>query len=134
METNTLKSQEAAIRHMFEVTYPNYVKAGDAKGYASQFTADAIWMTPDGPTQVGPAAIENFTTALFQQLDLQPTIEVKEIEVTAKFAYVIGEPSVVVTPKDGSTPMHPTLRVIWILRKEGEEWKIARQVWNVVPQ
>lgn len=45
--TSDMSSDEKMIRNIIEIQYPGFVRSGDAQGYASQFTQDALWMPPD---------------------------------------------------------------------------------------
>lgn len=128
-----MSSQEEQIRSMIETGYPGFVRAGDAAGYAGQFTDDALWMPPGETDRKGPKAIAETLGAELEVFDLRPTITVREVSIVGDHAWVVGEDEIEVLPKDGGDPGRVVYTVFWLLRKMGDEWKIARQIWNEKP-
>ncbi|MEO0870229.1 MAG: DUF4440 domain-containing protein, partial [Cyanobacteria bacterium J06642_11] len=62
--------------------------------------------------------------------DLAPTLTAEEIEVFGDHGTVTGIALVTVYPHDGSPPVQIKFRGFWLMKKEQNEWKIHRQIWN----
>ena len=128
-----MSSDEKTIRNMLEAQYPGFVRTGDAKGYASQFTQDALWMPPGEKNRQGPAAIAQSLNEEFKTVQLRPAITVQEVSILGDHAYVTGKDELAIMPKDGSAKAHVAYTVFWLLRKVDNQWRIARQIWNQKP-
>lgn len=122
-----------AIAHVFESIYPDSVRTRDLTAYANMYTEDALWMAPGVPDRYGKADIvQGFSTQLAENA-IEPTFTAEEIEVMGDFGYVIGISVAIVTPLKGGPPKKVKFRAMWLMKKEGDHWKIARQIWNVKP-
>lgn len=128
-----MSSREREIRTIIETRYPGFVRSGDAEGYASQFTDDALWMPPGETDRRGPKAIAETLGAELEVVELRPVITVREVSILGDHAWVVGEDDITVLPRDGGDGQRVVYTVFWLLRRVGEEWKIARQIWNEKP-
>lgn len=131
--TSNMSNDEKTIRNMLQREYPGFVRSGDAKGYASQFTNDALWMPPGVKNQKGPAAIAESLNDEFKTVRLRPVITVQEVSIHGDHAYVIGKDELAIIPKDGSAESHVVYTVFWLLEKTDNQWQIACQIWNQKP-
>lgn len=131
--TSDMSSDEKMIRNIIEIQYPGFVRSGDAQGYASQFTQDALWMPPGEKNQRGPQAIAESLHREFNSVQLRPTITIQELSILGDHAYAIGKDELAIIPKDGSAASHVVYTVFWFLRKADNQWKITRQIWNEKP-
>lgn len=128
-----LSNDEKVIRYIIENQYPGFVNAGDAKGYASQFTEDALWMPPGVINQRGPEAIAKSLNEEFKTMRLSPVITINEISVLGDHAFVIGRGDLTIISKQSGDKSQVVYTVFWFLRKVDNRWKIARQIWNEKP-
>ena len=119
------------IREVFEEVYAANVRARDLEGYGRMYTNDALWMPPDQPDRRGiPDIVEGFAAQIAKQ-NIDPTFIADEIEVMGDFGYVVGTSDATIYPIDGSPSKEVKFRALWLMKKEGDIWKIDRQIWNV---
>jgi len=132
-KATAMSDDEKTIRNMIETQYPGFVRSGDAKGYVSQFTNDALWMPPGENNRKGREAIAASLGAEFKVVQLNPVITVQEVSIFGDHAYAIGKDELTIHPKGESTESRVVYTVFWFLRKVDDKWKIARQIWNEKP-
>lgn len=121
------------IRVVFEEIYPNNVRSRDLESYGEMYTDDALWIPPNAPDRCGKEdIIEGFANTIANQ-DIDPIFTAEEIEVIGDFGYVLGTSIATIYPRDGSPSKVVRYRALWLMAKEGDEWKISRQIWNVKP-
>lgn len=121
------------IRRIFEEEYPGNVRSTDLMYYGQMYTEDALWMPPDDRECRGiQEIVEGFATQCAHQ-SIDPILMAEEIEVMGDFAYVIGTSEATIYPKDGSPNHVVRYRALWLMRKEDNNWKISRQIWNKKP-
>lgn len=126
-------SDKEKIREVFEEVYATNVRSENLAGYGEMYTEDALWMPPNGPDRVGIADIIEGFAAQVAILRIDPTFTAEEIEVMGDFGYVVGISIAMIYPKDGSPSKQVKCRELWLMKKEHESWKIARQIWNSKP-
>ncbi|MCT7961381.1 SgcJ/EcaC family oxidoreductase [Laspinema sp. D1] len=118
------------IRQIFEEIYPSNVRSMDLMYYAEMYTEDALWMPPDSSDCIGiHDIVQGFAEQCAHQ-STDPTFNAEEIEVIGDFGYVIGSSAATIYPKDGSPAQVVQYRALWLMKKEGNSWKINRQIWN----
>ena len=121
------------IRVVFEETYPNNVRSRDLESYAEMYTDDTLWIPPSAPDRCGKEdIIGGFANTIANQ-DIDPIFTAEEIEVIGDFGYVLGTSIATIYPRDGSPSKVVRYRALWLMAKEGDEWKINRQIWNLKP-
>jgi uncharacterized protein (TIGR02246 family) len=131
-ETN-MSGDEKTIRNIIENQYPGFVRSGNAKGYASQYTNDALYMPPGATDLEGPEAIAEGLNEELKTMQFHPVIDALEVSVLGDYAYAIGRGELTIIPKDGSDESKLVYTLFWLLRKVDDQWKIARQIWNEKP-
>lgn len=126
-------SDREAIRQVFEEVYADNVRTKNLTGYGEMYTDDALWMAPNVPDRCGREdIIEGFAQSVVNQ-DIDPTFTAEEIEVMGDVGYVIGVSLANIYPLDGSPAKQAKFRALWLMKQEGGEWKISRQIWNNKP-
>ena len=123
----------AAITAVVVDTYGENVNNHDAASYATMFTEDVLWSPPNGPDQTDAEGIQAAVQGLFDRFEFDVQPQADEVEVLGDMAYVVGAVNGVLTPRSGEDPVTIHFRVLWLLRNEDGEWKIARQIWNNKP-
>lgn len=123
----------AAIKTLLSDTYGSVVMAHDVEAYSKLYSDDAIWAAPDAPDRTGPADIQAGIKVLFDKFKFEVTPQPQEIEVRGDFAYAFGIVDGVLTPRAGGDKVKIQFRILWLLRREGNGWKIFRQIWNKKP-
>lgn len=122
-----------AIRRVFEEVYADNVRSKNLMGYGEMYTEDALWMAPNVPDRCGKGDIvEGFAESVANQ-DIDPMFTADEIEVMGDFGYAIGISIATIYPHDGSPAKEAKFRALWLMKKEGGDWKIDRQIWNNKP-
>jgi len=123
----------AAVTAVVVDAYGENVNNHDAEAYVTMFTEDVLWSPPNGPDQTDAEGIQAAVQGLFDtfEFDVQPQAD--EVKILGDMAYVVGTIHGVLTPHSGEDPVTIHFRVIWLLRNEDDEWKIARQIWNNKP-
>jgi uncharacterized protein (TIGR02246 family) len=130
---NNYDDDREQIRVVFEDVYAANVRGRDLEGYAQMYTDDALWMPPDRADRRGiPDIVEGFAAQIANQ-DIHPTFIAEEIEVRGDVGYVVGTSHATLYPHDGSASKEVKFRALWLMKKEGDTWKIDRQIWNVKP-
>lgn len=118
------------VRRIFEEVYPANVSSTDLMSYGSMYTEDALWMPPNDPDcRSIHEIVEGFASQCAHQ-SIDPIFIAEEIEVMGDFGYVIGTSEATISPKDGSPPHVVQYRALWLMKKEENQWKISRQIWN----
>ncbi len=128
------QNDEAAIRELVTTSYMAKVNAHDARGYANElYDDDVLWSAPDQLDQNTKAGIQSFIGGLFEKLSFDVKLTVSELNVMGDFAYAIGNVEQKLTPRVGGDLIRARLRIVWLLKKKPEGWRIHRQIWNKKP-
>lgn len=128
------QNDEDAIRELVTTSYMAKVNAHDARGYANElYDDDVLWSAPDQPDQNTKAGIQSFIGGLFEKLSFDVELTVSELNVMGDFAYAIGNVEQKLTPRAGGDLIRARLRIMWLLKKKPEGWRIHRQIWNKKP-
>lgn len=128
-----INNDKEQIREVFEEVYALNVRGRDLEGYGKMYTDDAFWMPPDQADRRGISDIlEGFAAQIAKQ-DIDPTFIAEEIEVRDNVGYVVGTSHATIYPHDGGSSKEVKFRELWLMKKEGDLWKIDRQIWNVKP-
>ena len=128
-----MNNDKEQIREVFEEVYAANVRGRDLEGYGKMYTEDALWMPPDQPDRRGiPDIVEGFAAQIAKE-NIDPTFSAQEIEVMGDFGYVVGPSHATIYPMDGSPSKQVQFQALWLMKKEGDIWKIDRQIWNVKP-
>ena len=128
-----MNNDKEQIREVFEEVYAANVRGRDLEGYGKMYTEDALWMPPDKPDRRGiPDIVEGFAAEIAEQ-NIDPTSIAEEIEVRGDVGYVVGRSHATIYPMDGSPSKEVKFGVLWLMKKEGDIWKIDREIWNVKP-
>lgn len=131
--TSGSSEQVATIKQLLSEGYGDLVMAHDAAGYSELYSEDVLWAPPNALDQTSKEGIKNGIQGLFDKFSFEVDPQPEDVEVLGDFAYAIGSVDGVLTPRAGGDPVSIKFRIFWLLRKEGEEWKIFRQIWNNKP-
>ena len=122
-------------RHAIEQLLRTYFDAAndaDASQLASLYTDDAVLLPAEFPTASGRHDIEAFYSGAFSQLQLQI-----ELDLPAAAIAVHGDVAHATTSSAGTRTIRATGDVIpennrelWVLARTGDDWKIARYMFN----
>ncbi len=98
--------------------------------YFDLFTDDAVWMMPNSKKDIGLEEARSFYgfTDKFR-FDQQADVEELVVERDWAFARITFD-GYLRSKHDDSPPLRSVSRHIWVMRREGRGWKIARDIWN----
>ena len=121
-----MQSDEEQIRKLVE-TWILATKAGDLETVLSLMTEDVVFLGPGRPPMIGRETFAAASRAQSEQpLEISGTSEIQEIKVSGEWAYMWTKLSVVMTPKNGGTPVRRAGHTLSVLRKQNGRWQIAR--------
>jgi uncharacterized protein (TIGR02246 family) len=123
----------ASVTDLIASGYQDAVNSHDSAAYAALFADDVVWAPPNAPNATDKETIQSAVQGLFDTFEFEVEITPDEVEVMGDFAYVLGQVTGNLTPRNGD-PVRPIhFQILWLLRKGPDGWKIARQVWNNKP-
>src|SRR6185369_14941670 len=98
-------------------------RSGDVSAVLDLIAEDAVFLVPGRPPM---RKAEFAQTAMAQASPTAPTIdgksEIQEINVVGEWAFMWTRLSVVVTPRDGSSPITRAGHTLTVLRKDHGKW------------
>jgi len=122
-----LNSDESKIRELiFE--YQDVLNNEEIEKISTLYSKQAIFMPPEIPTIHGVEEIGNTYEYVFSQFDFELEFDIKEVVVSENFAYVLSNSEG--TIKSSETEEASKNQEIFILIKEGDDWKISRYMFN----
>jgi uncharacterized protein (TIGR02246 family) len=119
-----MERDEQAIRDLI-ATWLAASKAGDTKTVLSLMAADVVFLVPGQPPMRGKSAFAAAQGAL-NDLDIDATSEIQEIEVSGDWAYSWTKLTVVVTPRKGGASVKRSGHTLSVLRKQNGAWVLFR--------
>ena len=128
-------SDAAATLRRADSAYTVGMQSLDVPGLVALYTADAVMYPPGEPSVVGIDAVRKFAQAFAAIPGLKMTAERQTIVVSQSgdLGYVVN--LVGATSNDArGKPTTELLRDVHIWRRDADgQWKVAVDVWNVVP-
>ncbi|AYG69191.1 MULTISPECIES: SgcJ/EcaC family oxidoreductase [unclassified Rhizobium] len=97
------------------------------------FTLDAVLMGVDAPTVEGAEQLRAFFDHGFGMIKLEPKIDIDEIVVSEDYAFARSHSQVRFTVLQTNESHSEENRELFVFRKDGGDWKIARYMFNKVP-
>ena len=101
--------------------------AGDISKILSLMDEDAVFLRAQHPPMRGREAFAAQFMKAIEQVRIEATSDVQEIDVSGDMAYCWNELSVTLTPLKGGTPMRHTGPVLTIFRRKADgKWVLSR--------
>ena len=101
--------------------------AGDTSKILSLMDEDAVFLRAQNPPMRGREAFAAQFQKAVEQLRIEATSDVQEIDVSGDMAYCWNQLSVTMTPLKGGPPMRHTGPVLTIFRKKADgTWVLSR--------
>jgi uncharacterized protein (TIGR02246 family) len=101
--------------------------AGDTSKILSLMAEDAVFLRAEHPSMLGREAFAAQFQKAIEQVRIEATSNIQEIEVSGDMAYCWNELSVTMTPLKGGTPMRHAGPVLTIFRKKADgRWVLSR--------
>ena len=114
------------------VTYFSKLNGSDAEGLSALFTEDGDFMGNGVPTASGRDNIRSFALAAFQAATHHHDYGIDRVERSETVAAVQTHSVGTVTPTGGGEATSSTHRSLFVLRRAGDEWRIAEYMYNSV--
>lgn len=126
------EAEIAAIKAAF-ASLVKVSEAGDAEGYASYLTDDAIYLGPGQPAIMGKQKIRDFVADFFKNWNFSfPQWTTEEVIVAGEIAIHRYSGVATLTPKSGGEPLIADRKYMDVMRKETDgQWRLARHMLNL---
>lgn len=117
---NDLREQEIAA-----------AEAGDVEALLALRTEDFVAMPPDQQPLRGKAAVRQFLSDMFEQVQLEETVVSEDVVISGDWAHDRGTFTGTVQPKAGGPSMAVDGKYLWIARQQGDgSWRYTLQMWS----
>lgn len=124
---------ESQNRQAIEITLTTYfgsLNASDVQTAVGTYSTDGVFMPAAFPTATGKEQLTMAYENVFRAIQLKVTVKIEEVIIRDDIAFAR-------TLSNGTTLIHATgetrpeeNREFFLLRKESNEWKIARYMFN----
>ncbi len=119
-----MQDDEQAIRDLVN-TWLSASKAGDTEKVLSLMADDVVFLVTGQPRIRGKAAFAATQSSL-ADIDMDASSEIQEIRVLGEWAYLWNKLTVVMTPKQGGSPVKRAGDILSILQKQNGKWVLFR--------
>jgi uncharacterized protein (TIGR02246 family) len=127
--TNTA-SASAEVETLIKQTYRDALAGGDTDTIVDAYTTDGIMLPQGVPTASGQTAVRQVYEAIFAGLALDLQFTIDEVIVFNDYAIARSTSAGTSLVKATNQSAPDTNRELWVLRKVGGKWKIARYMFN----
>jgi len=122
-------SDEVKIRELIS-EYQIALNNEEIEKISTLYSKQAIFMPPEIPAINGVEEIVSTYEYLFSQFDFKLEFDIKEVVISENFAYVHSNSEGTITLESDETEETSKNQEIFILIKEGDDWKISRYMFN----
>jgi uncharacterized protein (TIGR02246 family) len=126
MTANSTTSEVHPVVDAYEAA----VRAADPEAYAALFDEDVVWSGPGMPPAWSPAEIEARVREAWSAARVEPSLELERVDIDGEVAVAFAHVTGAMKPLGGGAGQAMNHSVLWVLRRRGDGWKIARQVWT----
>jgi len=126
-------SVEADVKALKEENrkYDEALSSGNLDDFVELFTADAVQMPNNEPIVVGKDAIRSQAKENFANNTFKLTGIVEDTKVSGDWAFVRGNSTIVITPKDGGADVTEVGKWIAVYQRQSDgSWKLYSEIWN----
>ena len=110
--------------------YGDALNATDAEAAVAAYTEDGVFMPTGAPTATGTEELLASYRFIFSQIRLNVAFAIHEITVEGHYAYAVTSSQGTQTVLTSDTTGPEANRELFVLRRNGNEWKIARYMFN----
>lgn len=128
-------SQIAEDKKQIETLIGKYIDGlhqSKADAVLPLFAKDAVLMAADAPTMEGEGQLKAFFDQALAAIKLEAELEFDEIVVHGDFAFVRSHSQVTVTVLQTNESHPEVTRELFVLGRDGGDWKIVRYMFNRV--
>ncbi len=129
MESGMMEGDEAKISELIS-GYQIALNNEEIEKIPTLYSKQAIFMPTDVPAIKGVEEIVLTYEYLFSQFDFELEFDIKEVVIAENFAYVVSNSEGTITLESSETEETSKNQEIFILIKEGDDWKISRYMFN----
>jgi uncharacterized protein (TIGR02246 family) len=122
-----LAQSKAAIQKLNDQWCAAFNK-GDAAALAAMYTSDAYVLPAGAPMVKGRADIQKFMAGAVQQLG---DIKITTLEVKPLGGMAAREIGTATFKTKGQTPQDGALKYAVVWQREGGQWKLLQDIWNM---
>ena len=131
MESGMMEGDEAKIRELIS-EYQIALNNEEIEKISTLYSEQAIFMPPDVPAINGVEEIGLTYEYLFSQFDFELEFDIKQVVISENFAYVLSNSEGTITLESSGTEETSKNQEIFILIKEGDDWKISKYMFNSI--
>jgi uncharacterized protein (TIGR02246 family) len=114
------------------IRFAEAYERGDAKGVAAFYTEDAIAFPPGGEMVKGRQAIQQMWQSTMDSGVKTLSFTVVDVGSSGDVAYETGTVLMKVQPA-GKDPATASAKYVVVWKKQGNDWKLHRDIWNDLP-
>jgi len=129
MESRMMEGDETKIRELI-FAYQIALNNEEIEKIPTLYSEQAIFIPPEIPAINGVEEIVLTYDHLFSQFDFELEFDIKEVVISENFAYVVSNSEGTITLESNQTEETSKNQEIFILIKEGDNWKISRYMFN----
>jgi len=129
LESGMMEGDEAKIRELI-FAYQNMLNNEEIEKISTLYSEQAIFMPPDVPAIKGVEEVVLTYEYLFSQFDFELEFDIKQVVISENFAYVLSNSEGTITLESNETEVTSKNQEIFILIKDGDDWKISRYMFN----
>ncbi len=129
-KSETMQKQDKEAIETLLMTYKGSLNTSDPKLAASLYSKDGIFMPTEAPSAIGTENILQSYTFIFSQIQLNIEFFIDEIVVEGDLAFATTSSKGTVLIKEANITLEEANRELFVFEKIGEEWKIARYMFN----
>jgi len=120
-------SDEVKIRELIS-EYQIALNNEEIEKISTLYSKQAIFMPPEIPAINGVEEIVLTYEYLFSQFDFELEFDIKQVVISENFAYLLSNSEGII--ESSGTEETSKNQEIFILIKEGDDWKISRYIFN----
>ncbi len=126
--------QRAEIEQLLN-KYEHALNTGDVNAAVQLYTDDGVFMAPDNPTAIGTQVLRQAYAGVFQAISLKLKFQIAEAKLLSpEWAMLRTTSSGTVKIVANGAEVPGSNQELFLLRKTGEQWKIARYSFSSVLQ
>jgi uncharacterized protein (TIGR02246 family) len=128
--TANVQQESDAVKKLVTVSYRDALASSNPDNITDVFTADGIVMGPGSPTANGTAQLNSTYQGIFGAVALDLNFKIDEIILGNNYAFVRSTSAGTVTVNGSGASAPEENREVFIAKKENNQWKLARYIYN----
>jgi uncharacterized protein (TIGR02246 family) len=108
------------------------LNAGDADAWVACFTADAVQMPPNHPSNVSAERIRDWSAGMLAAFQAEFSLTPEEVRPAGdEWAFERGTYTITLTPRAGGDALRDVGKYITLYQRQADgAWLMARDIWN----